>query len=433
MHKNTTSAVLSLFAFALYPNILAHSHNHNYYNRKDEGGTVTREQALQPILQGIRTCGTSDPTDDELEMSDEVVRKWKKKGRRSRKTEIVVPIYWHVITFSGLGSIPDDVINKAVQVLNDAYTPHFSFKLNDTDHTETKDWFYGDKRDGEMKRSLRKGGCNALNVYTNDAAGESLGYAQFPWKCKAKDNPDSGDGVVIDYRTVPGGSLLHFNIGHTLTHEVGHWLGLYHTFHGGNCRRDGDHVDDTPPQKFANYDCDSSLDTCKKYPGKDPINNFMNYTPDRCYEEFTNGQFERMIAIWNEYRDESVVSYTLAPTLAPAPIPCPKARAPFSFEIKLDNYGNEVQFFVQRKKKGESGYFKKKVLSHSKFRSDSVEKINACLSKKECYRYLIKDSGGDGICCEFGEGWYQVTYNGNIVRYDNFEGTSKQNRKFGNC
>ena len=136
------------------------------------------------------------------------------------------------------------------------------------------------------------GGYADLNVYIAGLGSGLLGYATFPGEELAL------DGLVLLNESLPGGSAAPYNLGDTATHEIGHWLGLFHTFEGG-CSEPGDFVSDTPAQLDGDniFFCNESDDTCPK-PGLDPVHNFMSYGDDFCLDRFTEGQNRRQIATW---------------------------------------------------------------------------------------------------------------------------------------
>jgi hypothetical protein len=149
-----------------------------------------------------------------------------------------------------------------------------------------------------MKQALAVDPATTLNIYTCEPAqGSILGYAYYPWSF----GEDSyWHGVVVLHSSLPGGTAVPYDEGDTATHEVGHYLGLYHTFENG-CDAPGDEVADTPAESIAAFDCPVDRDTCTAA-GVDPIRNFMDYTDDACMFEFTTGQNTRMQTATATYR-----------------------------------------------------------------------------------------------------------------------------------
>jgi hypothetical protein len=234
------------------------------------------------------------------------------KGEAGRNFSATIPVYFHVVTDGSIGRLTSTQISAQIAVLNNTFSggeggadTGFSFRLAGVTRTNNADWFYagpGGTDEHSMKAALHQGGTNALNLYSSTAGPGLLGYAYLP-DIVTKPGQAYLDGVVINWESIPGTSTTfagRYDQGETATHEVGHWLDLEHTFYGG-CNAKGDFVADTPPEKTPTSGCPAGKDTCAE-PGLDPIHNYMDYSYDSCYTEFTQGQSQRMRDAWLFYR-----------------------------------------------------------------------------------------------------------------------------------
>ena len=259
--------------------------------------------------KGLR-CGSKTFTAKEAEMKENQFQRLRAKNPIDTQSmaagSITIDVYMHIITdTNNNGAVSQSTINAQMAVLNDAYrdTP-FSFNLVSTDVTANNAWYtagHGSSAESQMKAALRQGDASDLNFYTNNMGGGLLGWATFP---DEYGSDPLNDGVVVLVETLPGGSAAPYNEGDTATHEVGHWLGLYHTFQGGG-KGKGDYVADTPAEKSPAYGCPIGRDSCKRgknSAGLDPVTNFMDYTDDSCMYEFTPGQSDRAVQLSNTYR-----------------------------------------------------------------------------------------------------------------------------------
>ena len=216
-----------------------------------------------------------------------------------------IPVAFHVIYIrsgsSGkpTGHVPVRQLQEQIEVLNDSYEETgFRFHLASHDYTESRRWFYGCwGNEAAMKEALAIDPVTTLNIYTCRPGGNILGWSYLPWSL-LQESPYHG--VVALYSTLPGGTAAPYNEGDTITHEVGHYLGLYHTFQNG-CSEPGDDIDDTPYEATPAFGCPFGRDTCSQ-PGLDPIHNFMDYTDDACMTEFTVDQADRMRTMVSLYK-----------------------------------------------------------------------------------------------------------------------------------
>jgi len=259
------------------------------------------DEAPPDLGEGASRCGTRTPS--QTEVADVQAQLTAAQALRAVGS-VTVPVAFHVIrrgSGAANGDLTQAMIDAQLAVLNKAYskTP-FKFALSSVDRTTNSTWYavnMGTAAETAMKSSLRRGGATTLNLYSASIGDGLLGWATFPWEYSRN---QAMDGVVILDSSVPGNGGGAYSLGQTTTHEVGHWLGLFHTFQGG-CSGSGDSVSDTPAEKSPAYGCPTSRNTCTTS-GADPIHNFMDYTDDACMTSFTAGQAARMDTLVSQYR-----------------------------------------------------------------------------------------------------------------------------------
>ena len=246
-------------------------------------------------IAGVR-CVTPHPSEAELldiEAALEATRV--QLGGETNLVVTTIPVAWHIVrsgTSTSQGNVTDQMIADQIAVLNAAFAnTNFQFNLVTTTRTTNSSWYTGcaGSQENAMKQALNIDPATTLNAYSCAPTGGILGYSYLP---SSWPEGDFHHGIVVLHSTLPGGTAAPYNLGDTATHEVGHFLGLYHTFQGG-CSGNGDFVADTPPEASPAFGCPAGRDTCAGG-GDDPIENFMDYTDDFCMDEFTSGQSDRI-------------------------------------------------------------------------------------------------------------------------------------------
>lgn len=253
------------------------------------------------FIGGGRRCGTSALNDFQKARIRAHMATFDTAGA-AEVGPIEVPVVFHVIHSGAQGNLSDAKLDEQLAVLNDCFRPHaIHFTRVGVTRTDNPSWFkmtMTSAAERKAKTALCVDSTRHLNFYTAAIGAGLLGWATFPSELSADPKMD---GVVVLHSTLPGGASAPYDLGKTAVHEVGHWLGLYHTFEGG-CQPPGDEVADTPSEARPNSGpADPTRDTCPGG-GPDPVTNYMDYTDDSGMVEFTPGQAQRIRQQVNLYR-----------------------------------------------------------------------------------------------------------------------------------
>lgn len=343
-------------------------------------GTVGAQQVLP--IPDIRTCATMEEDSilrakypnygslDELEIAIQKKIKQIEEKRRSGRFEqeiITIPIIFHVVHNGenlGTGSnISQEQIQAQIEVLNEDFR-RLSGSNGFNDHPDGADIEIEfclasvDEDGNEMAepgvdrvlsnrsawtRQAIEGELKPLTIWnpnfyynvwtvTFDTEDELLlGYAQFPGQSglsglNENGGPASTDGVVVRYSVVGSAQKGNFpvmqapyNLGRTMVHETGHWLGLRHIWGDGPCNAD-DFCDDTPSASGPHRGCPRGTVSCDS---QDMVENYMDYSDDACMNIFTRDQKTRILAVMELSPRRGILknSMVCGETVAEAPVP----------------------------------------------------------------------------------------------------------------
>ena len=320
MRSLKISVLLALMVLVSSPALMAQE-GPRVVDRGNLEGSFTFEDTQYvdeaAFFKAVSRCMTPDLDPEEAEAVErqfEADSMYAPVYAQSISNPVSITVNFHVVRSStGAGDVSDSRLNSQITTLNNSYASKgFTFVRGTTSRVNNSTWYsmgYGTTAERDAKYNYNTGdNGNAndsryvLNFYTANLGGGLLGWATFPWDRSG--NPRM-DGVVILNSSINGGTATPYNLGDTAVHEVGHWLGLYHTFQGGcgtgNNTTSGDRVTDTNAEASAASGCPSGRDTCS-YAGTDPITNFMDYSTDSCMYLFSTGQANRMVSYASTYR-----------------------------------------------------------------------------------------------------------------------------------
>lgn len=249
------------------------------------------------IKTGCR-CATPIPNDAQIERVAKALRAYRVTGAREVESAVVNVKFTHIVN-GAQGTISEQQRVDQVAILNAAFDSHgirFVYDPTTVTQVNNSSWFRMDidsAAERAAKTALHVDPQRNLNFYTAALDGSLLGWATFPSELAGD---PAMDGVVILDAAMPGGAGAPYNLGATAVHEVGHWLGLFHTFEPrGTCDVINDAVEDTVAHRNPDFGTPApgSVLGCDGV-SPSPVKNFMNYTDDNWMDHFTEGQGIRM-------------------------------------------------------------------------------------------------------------------------------------------
>ena len=249
---------------------------------------------IQPSFSQDRdgVCGTSPMSSEQVLQIKSDMESW--SSARLRNDAIHIRVAWHIVTnSSGGGNYGDQSVYDCMEILNANYQEHnFFFTLDTIDRIENSTWFdsWEDANASQGMQELAIDPYHYLNIYTADL--NAIGVEGYSYLPNSWANNSYMQSVNLDYRALSAGWII--------THEVGHHLGLPHTFQN-NCTEPNDGIDDTPQHDEGGlWSCNQNQDTCPNDPGNDPVFNYMNYS-GTCQNEYTQGQEDRQHYMTENY------------------------------------------------------------------------------------------------------------------------------------